>query len=70
VGTQGQHVAAALSKRIIGITAEQMIAIPEVIGIVYGMAKVDALLAAVRGGFVNSVVTHSTLARAVLEKAQ
>jgi DNA-binding transcriptional regulator LsrR (DeoR family) len=47
-----------------------MIAIPEVIGIVYGMAKVDALIAAVRGGFVNSVVTHSTLARAVLEKAQ
>jgi len=70
VGTQGQPVAAALSKRIIGITAEQMIAIPEVIGIVYGMAKVDALIAAVRGGFVNSVVTHSTLARAVLEKAQ
>jgi DNA-binding transcriptional regulator LsrR (DeoR family) len=70
VGPQGQHVAAALSKRIIGITAEQMIAIPEVIAIVYGMAKVDALIAAVRGGFVNSVVTHSTLARAVLEKAR
>ena len=44
-----------------------MIAIPEVIAIVYGMAKVDALIAAVRGGLVNSVVTHSTLALAVLE---
>ena len=55
---------------MIGITAEQMIAIPEVIGIVYGMGKVDALIAAVRGGLVNSVVTHSTLATAVLEAAR
>lgn len=67
IDAQGGSVPAALSKRMIGITAEQMIAIPEVIGIVYGMAKVDALIAAVRGGLVNSVVTHSTLARAVLE---
>ena len=64
---QGTPVVAALSKRMIGITAEQMIAIPEVIAIVYGIAKVDALIAAVRGGLVNSVVTHSTLALAVLE---
>jgi DNA-binding transcriptional regulator LsrR (DeoR family) len=52
---------------MIGITAEQMRAIPEVIGIVYGLGKVNALLAAVRGGMVNSVVTHSTLAAAMLE---
>ena len=70
VDAQGAPVVAALSKRMIGITAEQMTAIPEVIGIVYGMAKVDALLAAVRGGLVNSVVTHSTLATAVLEAAR
>jgi DNA-binding transcriptional regulator LsrR (DeoR family) len=63
-------VIAALSKRMIGITAEQMRAIPEVIGIVYGLGKVDALLAAVRGGMVNSLVTHSTLAAALLEAAR
>jgi len=70
VDAQGAPVTAALSKRMIGITAEQMIAIPEVIGIVYGLGKVDALIAAVRGGLVNSVVTHSTLALAVLEAAR
>jgi DNA-binding transcriptional regulator LsrR (DeoR family) len=67
IDAAGAPVVAALSKRMIGITAEQMIAIPEVIGIVYGVAKVDALIAAVRGGLVNSVVTHPTLATAVLE---
>ena len=67
IDAAGAPVVAALSKRMIGITAEQMIAIPEVIGIVYGVAKVDALIASVRGGLVNSVVTHPTLARAVLE---
>jgi DNA-binding transcriptional regulator LsrR (DeoR family) len=67
IDAAGTPVVAALSKRMIGITAEQMIAIPEVIGIVYGVAKVDALIASVRGGLVNSVVTHPTLATAVLE---
>ncbi|HWM57634.1 MAG TPA: sugar-binding domain-containing protein [Pseudonocardia sp.] len=67
VDAHGEPVIAALSKRMIGITAEQMRAIPEVIGIVYGLGKVNALLAAVRGGMVNSVVTHSTLAAAMLE---
>jgi DNA-binding transcriptional regulator LsrR (DeoR family) len=67
IDAAGAPVVAALSKRMIGITAEQMISIPEVIGIVYGVAKVDAVIAAVRGGLVNSVVTHSTLATAVLE---
>ncbi len=63
----GEPVAAGLTERMIGITAEQMRVVPEVIGIVYGMAKVHAVLAAVRGGMVNSLVTHSTLAAALIE---
>ena len=56
----GDPVPADLTERMIGITAEQMRAVPEVIGIVYGTAKVHAVLAAVRGGLVDSLVTHST----------
>ena len=67
VDTEGRPLMAPLCQRMIGITGEQMIAIPEVIGIVYGLGKVNALVRAVQGGFVNSVVTHSTLATAVLE---
>ncbi|MBV9919631.1 MAG: transcriptional regulator [Pseudonocardia sp.] len=66
----GGPVPAALTERMIGITAAQMRAVPEVIGIVYGLAKSRAVLAAVRGGYVNSLVTHSTLALALIEAAQ
>jgi DNA-binding transcriptional regulator LsrR (DeoR family) len=65
----GEPVSAPLTERMIGITAAQMRAIPEVIGIVYGLAKAGAVLAAVRGGYVDSLVTHSTLATALIDAA-
>jgi DNA-binding transcriptional regulator LsrR (DeoR family) len=69
VDAEGEPVAAGLTERMIGITAAQMRAIPEVIAIVYGTAKARAVLAAVRGGMVDSLVTHSTLAEALIEAA-
>ncbi|WP_214405617.1 sugar-binding transcriptional regulator [Pseudonocardia lacus] len=69
VDAAGEPVRSALTDRMIGITAAQMCAVREVIAIVYGLAKVDAVLAAVRGGMVNSLVTHSTLATALIEAA-
>ena len=65
----GEPVSAPLTERMIGITAAQMRAVPEVIGIVYGLAKARAVLAAVRGGYVDSLVTHSTLATALIDAA-
>jgi DNA-binding transcriptional regulator LsrR (DeoR family) len=70
VDVDGQPIRSGLTDRMIGINAEQMRAVPEVIAIVYGMAKVRAVLAAVRGGMVNSLVTHSTLAAALIEAAE
>jgi DNA-binding transcriptional regulator LsrR (DeoR family) len=67
VDAEGEPVPAGLTERMIGITAAQMRAVPEVIGIVYGLAKTRAVLAAVRGGMVDSLVTHSTLATALIE---
>jgi DNA-binding transcriptional regulator LsrR (DeoR family) len=69
VDRDGAPVRSALTDRMIGITAAQMRAVREVIAIVYGLPKVDAVLAAVRGGMVNSLVTHSTLATALIEAA-
>jgi DNA-binding transcriptional regulator LsrR (DeoR family) len=69
VDAHGAPVPADLTERMIGITAAQMKAVPEVIGIVYGMAKMHAVRAAVEGGLVNSLVTHSTLARALIAAA-
>ncbi len=56
-----------LSERIIGIDAEQLRATPEIIAIAYGASKVDAVRAAVHGGFVTSLITHASLANALLD---
>jgi DNA-binding transcriptional regulator LsrR (DeoR family) len=62
----GTPVQTAFNDRMIGINAEEMRGISEVIGIPYGTAKAPAVLAAMRGGYVNSIVTHNSLARALL----
>jgi DNA-binding transcriptional regulator LsrR (DeoR family) len=63
----GEPVKTDLTKRMIGIDADQMRAIPEVIVIVFGMAKAPALRAALKSGLVDGVVTHTALARALLD---
>ena len=64
----GEPVVTELSERMIGIGAEQMRAIPEVIVIPYGTAKALAVRAALRSGLLGGIVTHTALARAVLEE--
>ena len=48
------------------VSTDRLRAVEDVIAIVYGAAKAGAVRAAVRGGYINSLVTHSALARAVL----
>jgi DNA-binding transcriptional regulator LsrR (DeoR family) len=68
LSADGEPVVTELSERMIGISAEQMRAIPEVIAIPYGVAKARAVRAALRGGMVGGIVTHAALAHAVLEE--
>ncbi|HTX80223.1 MAG TPA: sugar-binding transcriptional regulator [Longilinea sp.] len=51
---------------VIGINLQQLRAIPEVIAIAGGLEKVRALLGALRGGYVKTLVTDTATARAVL----
>jgi DNA-binding transcriptional regulator LsrR (DeoR family) len=51
---------------VIGVSLDQLRAIPEVIGIAGGMEKVRAVLGALRGGYINTLITDVTTARAVL----
>lgn len=66
---EGAVVQTALSGRIIGIGAEQLSAVPEVIAVAYGAAKAEAVRAAVRARFATSLVTHASLATRLLEEA-
>jgi DNA-binding transcriptional regulator LsrR (DeoR family) len=64
---EGRPVTTSLTERLISIDAERLRAAGDVIGLVYGAEKADAVRAALRGGFVTSLVTHSAMARALLE---
>jgi DNA-binding transcriptional regulator LsrR (DeoR family) len=66
---EGKAIKTSLTDRLIAIDAEQLRAVPDVIGLVYGTAKADAVHSAVRGGFVTSLVTHTAMARELLERA-
>jgi DNA-binding transcriptional regulator LsrR (DeoR family) len=67
LSADGEPVPTELADRMIAISAEEMRTIPEVIVIPYGIRKAPAVRAALRSGLVGGIVTHATLARAVLD---
>jgi DNA-binding transcriptional regulator LsrR (DeoR family) len=69
VDAEGTPVPTDLADRMITISAEEMRAIPEVVVIPYGVRKAPAVRAALRSGLIGGIVTHATLAAAVLDEA-
>lgn len=65
----GRIVTTSLTDRLIGIRAEQLQAVPDVIALAYGAAKAPAVLATLRGGLVKSLVTHRAMASRLLDLA-
>jgi DNA-binding transcriptional regulator LsrR (DeoR family) len=51
------------------IDAAQLRCIPEVIALCYDAAKAPATRAAILGGYVSGLVTHTSFARALLSAA-
>jgi dihydroxyacetone kinase-like protein len=66
ISATGQPVDGPLAGRVIGIGLDQILAIRSRIGVAGGMDKVQAILAALRGGYVNVMVTDFDTARAIL----
>ena len=66
---EGNPLTTQLTDRLIGIDARQLHAVPDVIAIAYGAAKVDAVYAGIRGGFIKSLVTHTAMASRLLQRA-
>jgi DNA-binding transcriptional regulator LsrR (DeoR family) len=62
----GRVLETPLTDRLIGIPAERLRAVPDVIAIVYGTAKAAAVRAALRGGVVTGLVTHAAMAEELL----
>lgn len=65
----GQPAKTALDSRMIVTPGSALVSIPSVLAVAYGVAKCHAVRAALRGGIVDGLVTHASLARNLLTLA-
>jgi DNA-binding transcriptional regulator LsrR (DeoR family) len=65
----GRLVAESLRARTVAFDARSLAAVPMAIGVAEGPGKVEPILGALRGGFVNTLVTDVRTAEAVLNLA-
>jgi len=66
IGQDGRPVATPLDSRMIVTPGAALERIPFVLSVAWGVAKSTAVSAAIRGGLVHGLVTHTSLARALL----
>ncbi len=64
----GDPAGGDFNERMIGITAPDLLAIPTRLAVAGGVEKAEAILGALRGGYINMLVTDSETAEAVLER--
>jgi DNA-binding transcriptional regulator LsrR (DeoR family) len=70
VGAQGGPASEDFSDRLVSIRRKELLAIPVRLGVAGGEGKADAILGALRGGYINVLVTDSVTARTILDKAK
>ena len=63
----GQVVSLPIHDRRIGIELSQLASIPKVVGVAGGLHKAEAILGALRGGFLDVLVTNELVALRLLE---
>ena len=69
IGADGRPLTTSLDARMIVAPVPLFTRIPFVLGVAYDAAKSPAVLAAIRGGLLHGLVTHSSLARSLLALA-
>ena len=69
IGADGRPVETPLDSRMIVTPGPVLERIPLVLSVAFGVAKRDAVCAAIRGEMVHGLVTHASLARAMLNHA-
>lgn len=67
--TEGRLVDHEINRRLVGLTLDDLRAIPDVILAAGGAHKVPVILAALRAGFVDTLVTDEATAQSVLDTA-
>jgi DNA-binding transcriptional regulator LsrR (DeoR family) len=69
IGADGRTLATPLDSRMIVTPAALFTQIPFILAVAYDAAKSPAVRAAIRGGLVHGLVTHTSLARSLLSLA-
>src|SRR5579863_5361747 len=69
IGADGHPLATSLDSRMIVTPGAALERIPFVLSVAYGVPKAPAVCAAIRGAMVHGLVTHASLARALLGMA-
>jgi DNA-binding transcriptional regulator LsrR (DeoR family) len=67
LNADGQPVETALDSRMIVTPGSALTQIPAILAVAYDVARCHAVRAALRGEIVNGLVTHTSLARALLD---
>jgi DNA-binding transcriptional regulator LsrR (DeoR family) len=67
---QGGPASEDFSDRLVSIRRKEMLVIPVRLGVAGGEGKVDAILGALRGHYLNVLVTDSMTARKILDRAK
>ena len=65
-GSDGRPLTGAVHDRVLAVTLKDLAAIPTVVGVASGRAKVPAVLGALAGGLIDVLVCDESLARGVL----
>jgi DNA-binding transcriptional regulator LsrR (DeoR family) len=66
IDKQGRLVESALMKRVIGIDLKTLKCAPRVVGIAGGEAKIPAILASLRGAWINVLITDRRTAEKLI----
>jgi DNA-binding transcriptional regulator LsrR (DeoR family) len=68
-GEDGRAIESSALRRTVGITVDELRAIPEVVAVAGGSSKVAAIAAVIRSGIVNTLVTDAATAAYLVERA-
>ena len=67
--SEGRHIAGPHDARLVGISLEEIRAVPDRICIAGGPDKIEAVAATLRGGYATLLVTDEATARGILERS-
>ena len=70
IDASGRLVRTGLYDRLITIGIDQLQNVPTSIGVATGAVKAKAVLAAVLGGFINTLIIDSALAEALVDETE